>query len=148
MPYGGGPLSIHCEWCTLMIGEQLSWMLTANVAREQLFNMVWGVRKIWWDFFRPMRRGEYFFRPWMGGWMNFVHASLANIVTVHGLQRPLVCDLHLENTAVYKKNALYRILITFITAFLLQPTPCHYFIKMLNDRGLLKRHYTQVRTYQ
>lgn len=24
-----------------------------------------------------------------------------------------------------------------------KPTPCHYFIKMLNEKGLLKRHYTQ-----
>ncbi|PVD26760.1 hypothetical protein C0Q70_14438 [Pomacea canaliculata] len=24
-----------------------------------------------------------------------------------------------------------------------KPTPCHYFIKMLNDKGLLLRHYTQ-----
>ncbi|XP_048737942.2 NAD-dependent protein deacetylase sirtuin-2-like [Ostrea edulis] len=24
-----------------------------------------------------------------------------------------------------------------------KPTPCHYFIKMLDERGLLKRHYTQ-----
>ncbi|GAB0087531.1 NAD-dependent protein deacetylase [Sergentomyia squamirostris] len=24
-----------------------------------------------------------------------------------------------------------------------KPTPCHYFVKLLNDKGLLKRHYTQ-----
>lgn len=24
-----------------------------------------------------------------------------------------------------------------------KPTPCHYFIKLLNDKGVLLRHYTQ-----
>lgn len=24
-----------------------------------------------------------------------------------------------------------------------KPTPCHYFVKMLHDKGVLKRHYTQ-----
>ena len=28
--------------------------------------------------------------------------------------------------------------------FPLQPTPCHYFLRLLHDRGLLLRHYTQV----
>jgi len=26
----------------------------------------------------------------------------------------------------------------------LQPSPCHYFIRLLQDKGVLLRHYTQV----
>ena len=29
--------------------------------------------------------------------------------------------------------------------FVVQPTICHYFIRMLHEKGLLRRHYTQVR---
>ena len=29
--------------------------------------------------------------------------------------------------------------------FVVQPTVCHYFIRMLHEKGLLRRHYTQVR---
>lgn len=30
--------------------------------------------------------------------------------------------------------------------FSLQPTPCHYFVKLLADKGLLLRHFTQVKS--
>lgn len=32
----------------------------------------------------------------------------------------------------------------FSSVIRLQPTLCHYFVRLLQDKGLLLRHYTQV----
>ena len=32
----------------------------------------------------------------------------------------------------------------YLTYFVIKPTPCHFFLKLLENKGLLLRHYTQV----
>lgn len=42
------------------------------------------------------------------------------------------------------KTGSFRVTVSFVLIASLQPTLCHYFIRLLKEKGLLLRCYTQV----